>query len=304
MLIADSDDDDRRQSVYSDSDPETDCTHDLKASGELHETKGPEVPSLSNSVLQMLGKDKRLHKEKTYSIHPELSDCWKAIISSGLDKNDKTTIIDKYPNKGNCTLSSPVLNPELLPLLHKTAKSRDKYLSNNQDLIGRGLVSLGQAICNIFNDEVEPVDKTQLLQLLCDSSALFCESFHQLCKSRRSQIYPCVDDKRKSVLEDSITDDFLFGQDLGKRIKNSVAVEKTGLSIKPQPPKKDFPTTRTSLNWKGPSGPRANFNQTGYQRPPFAKPTYPNKQNNQIATRSRARNQTNQAQHPPASTQK
>ncbi|CAG5109271.1 Protein of unknown function [Cotesia congregata] len=202
----DLDNDDQRQSQHSEHDVVV-TTKDSKTSDESPES--------------------RLLKDKTYNLHPELSACWKEIVSSGLEKEAKTKLIDSYPNKGNCTLSAPVLNPELIPLLNKTAKSRDKYLTQNQDLCGRSLVALGQAISNIFNDDNNPVDKNELLQLLCDSSSLMCESMFQLGKSRRSQIYSCVDDKRKTVLEDSVTDEFRFGQDLSKRIKNSVTMEKT-----------------------------------------------------------------------------
>lgn len=84
-------------------------------------------------------------------------------------------MIETYPNKGNCFLSAPVLNAEVIPLLHKTTCSRDKYLANDQYMCGCSLVALGTAICNIFNDEEEPVDKNELLQLLCDSSSMLCE---------------------------------------------------------------------------------------------------------------------------------
>ncbi|XP_074096416.1 uncharacterized protein LOC141525729 [Cotesia typhae] len=143
-------------------------------------------------------------------------------------------MIDTYPNKGNCPLSAPVLNPELIPLLHKTARSRDKYLSNDQDMCGRSLVALGMAICSIFNDNSEPVDKDELLQLLCDSSSMLCELMFQLSKSRRFQLYSQVDEKKKTVLEEAVTDSFLFGENLGKRIKDSNVCEKTGLSLRSQ----------------------------------------------------------------------
>ncbi|CAD6221833.1 GSCOCG00011653001-RA-CDS [Cotesia congregata] len=84
--------------------------------------QGSEDPILSNSIIKMLDKEKRLSKDKTYKIHSELAACWNNIVSSGLEKDVKTSLIEKYPNKGNCSLSPPILNPELIPLLHKTLK--------------------------------------------------------------------------------------------------------------------------------------------------------------------------------------
>ncbi|XP_043494107.1 uncharacterized protein LOC122519008 [Polistes fuscatus] len=109
----------------------------------------------------------------------------------------------------------------------------------------------------IFNDDIDPIDKNDLLQILCDSSSLLCESFYQIGKSRRSQIYPCVDEKRKPVLEDSITDDFLFGKDLEKFscVKKSFKLERPVCDTRePQsgglPP---FPTCGTSFQQDEPS---------------------------------------------------
>ncbi|XP_043486358.1 uncharacterized protein LOC122513898 [Polistes fuscatus] len=256
-VLLDSIDDYQEQSDLSDPDTKNVPPTVSKASDESVETQGSEDPILSNSILKMLGKEKRLSKDKTYKIHSELAACWNNIVSSGLEKDVKTSLIEKYPNKGNCSLSPPILNPELTPLLHKTAKTRDKYLSSNQDLCGRSLVGLGQAISMIINDDIDPIDKNDLLQILCDSSSLLCESFYQIGKSRRSQIYPCVDGKRKPVLEDSITDDFLFGKDLEKFscVKKSFKLERPVCDTRePQsgglPP---FPTCGTSFQQDEPS---------------------------------------------------
>ncbi|XP_044733447.1 uncharacterized protein LOC123296051 [Chrysoperla carnea] len=296
----DSDVDDQDQSSKSDIEMENASDKNLKASVELQETKGSEVPTLSESVLQILGSEKRLLKDKCFVLHPELASCWKDLLASGMNKEDKSKMIETYPNKGNCPLIAPTLNPELLPLLHKTAKSRDKFFANHQDVCGRSLVAIGTAICNILNDEEEPVDKEQLLKLLCDSSSMMCDLFFQLSKSRRAQLYSCVDGKRKSVLEDSPTDEFLFGIDLAKRIKNALAVEKTSLSLKNQTPRRDSNRPKNSLNWRSPSASRISSSQTGYRRH-FNKSSAANN-HNQITTRSRLGNQLPPAQN--AQTQK
>ncbi|XP_074104167.1 uncharacterized protein LOC141530759 [Cotesia typhae] len=236
----------------------------------------------------MLGSEKRSLKDKSFNFHPELVSCWKEILSSGMNKEDKSKMDNKYPNKGNCPLVAPILNPEMLPLLNKTSKSRDKYLANHQDLCGKSLVALGTAICQIFNDKEEPLDKQDLLQLLCDSSSMMCELMFQLTKSRRAQLYPCVDEKRKSILEDSPTDQFLFGENFAKKIKSAVVIEKTGLSIKNQNFKKEFSKSKTYLNWKSPSAPRSN--QTGYNRSSFMRKSNAFK-NNHSTIRSRSENQ-------------
>lgn len=249
------------------------------------------VPTLSEKARELLSVEKRRQKEKTFALHPELAACWKEIVVSGMELSNKKSMEEKYPTKGNCPLKAPELNAELFPLLHKTAKNRDKYMVAIQEMCARGLVAIGNAICAIFNDEEEPVDKDQLLENLCDASSMFCEVTHQLSKTRKHQIYQHVDDKRKAILEQSETGFFLFGEDLGKRIQTASAAEKVGLSIKTPAERKQTPVRRT-LNWRGSSafrgGPRQTsfFNRTGPRTAQNFRPSNPtfrntNKQQNQ-----------------------
>lgn len=182
FALANFNDDDEEQSDLSDPDFKNVPANVSKALDESVEMQGSEDPILSDSILKILGTEKRLSKDKTYEIHSELAACWNNIVVSGLERDVKTFLIKKYPNKGNCFLSLPILNPELIPLLHKTAKSRDKYLSSNQYLCGCSLVGLRQAISMIFYDDKNPIDKNDLLQILCDFSSLLCESFYQTGK--------------------------------------------------------------------------------------------------------------------------
>ncbi|CAG5075402.1 Protein of unknown function [Cotesia congregata] len=104
-------------------------------SRELQETKVDveEPPTqLSEKASLLLGVAKRQLKDQTFNFHPELAACWNEILDSGLDAKIKKSFEETYPNKGDCSLIAPELNPELLPFLHKTAKSRDKYLVSSQ----------------------------------------------------------------------------------------------------------------------------------------------------------------------------
>lgn len=68
-------------------------------------------------------------------------------------------------------------------------------------------------------------------------SQIFRELMFQLTKTRKYQVYSYVDEKRKSVLLHSKTYKFLFGEDLGKRIKVATMDEKVGWSLKSTPDK-------------------------------------------------------------------
>lgn len=230
------------------------------------ESTSPEAtaPELTGKVRELLGVEKRLQKDQAFNFHPDLASCWKEIITNGIDPKVKKSFEEKYPDKGNCPLKAPVLNPELIPLLQKTAKSRDKYLSISQGLCGRGLVALGKSICAILNDEDEPLEKDTLLEWLCDASSMFCDVLSQMSKTRKFQIYQQVDEKRKAILQESTTDEFLFGQELGKRIKTASAVEKVGLSLKTPAEKKFSGKPRQFLNWRGSSSAQGGHSQTSH----------------------------------------
>lgn len=173
-------------------------------------------------------------KDEEFKLHPELAHVWREIIRDGLPKEAKKELLQSYPRKGNCPLQTPQLNPEMLFLLskNKTAKSRDKFLAESQDLRSVGLVSIGSAIDMIFHDETDGIDKSELLKALCDSSRYMCELMHQLSKTRRVYLYPCVDEKHKVLLENAVTDDLLFGSDLSKRIKAVCSAEKISLTMR------------------------------------------------------------------------
>lgn len=118
----------------------------------------------------------------------------------------------------------------------------------------------------VFNDTENPVDKEELIQLLCDCSSLLCDLMFQLSRTRRSHIYPCVDRKKKPILEEAVTDEFFFGADFGKRIKAASAAEKVEISIKSTSRSNDSSRSKQFLNWKSPSASRNLSTQAGYKR--------------------------------------
>lgn len=97
----------------------------------------------------------------------------------------------------------------------------------------------------------------QLLEHLCAAGKLLAATHHQELVARKHCIYPSVDKKVKSILEELQSDEFLFGKDLSEKIKFAKLIEKVGLDLKPQSVvKKTFTrsmTPSTSGNWKGPS---------------------------------------------------
>lgn len=220
---------------------------------------------LEEDVLQLLG-DVGTGAVEEFKFHPELVKQWKKVLSEGLSKEVKSEMLDQYPRKGNCPISTPKLNPEIEAIVNDSIKRRDKYLAADQEICGAGLSSLGEAINMIFNSDNDGIAKNDLLKLLLDSGKLMCDLFAQLTKARKAFIYPGLDKKAKTLLGNATTGEFLFGPELSQRIKTASTVEKIGLTLKPQPPGKKTPFRANSLNWKRPPVKATQQFQAGYKR--------------------------------------
>lgn len=231
-------------------------------------TKSP--PHLSETTLRLLVNERSLREKEVFELHPQLAQCWENIIKSGLEKEDKKNLLGKYPRKGNYSLFTPKLHEVLSPLLNKSAKSRDRYLSLNQDLCGLGLTALGITIGLVFNEEIEGIDKDELLELLCNSIKYFCELMRQLSVTRRVYVSACVDAKWKPLLDKTEAGEELY-DDLVKKIKAANAAEKLGHSLKTSAfssGKKSYFKPKATLNWKGPPGRYSRSSLVGYQHAP------------------------------------
>ncbi|CAG5075401.1 Protein of unknown function [Cotesia congregata] len=130
---------------------------------------------------------------------------------------------------------------------------------------------------------------------------MFCELMHQLSKTRKHQVYSYVDDKRKTVLVDSKTDKFLFGEDLGKRIKSATMVKKVGLSLKTTPDKADSSKSRNFLNWKSSTVTQSGCQQSSFNQKTLNKFPRSNRapvQQNSTRSSTRSQSRLNQFNNP------
>ena len=74
---------------------------------------------LSKKARELLGVNSRREREKYFSLHPELAECCREVIISGINSDERKNLEGRYPNMGNCPLKAPELNPEVLPLKKK-----------------------------------------------------------------------------------------------------------------------------------------------------------------------------------------
>ncbi|KAJ8966376.1 hypothetical protein NQ314_003552 [Rhamnusium bicolor] len=136
--------------------------------------------------------------------------------------------------------------------------------------------------------------KLQLIELISDSAKLLADVHHQDSDSRRNLVSLHLKKDLIGTMNETGVDGWLFGENLGDRIKAARAMERSGQdlrnsSIKPSSKRKK--KTRAPLNYRGPSrhpsGSRLGGQKYNRNRHPQA--YY---QDRQLSSRSRIQERT------------
>lgn len=221
---------------------------------------------IDENTLQILGVDPSVVESREVKFHSNPESRWKSWITTGLKKEERNSLLDKYPRTGTCPIEAPALNPELQAPLNDTSIKRDKHFIDSQKIVGSAMSALGSAITLVLNEKEEMIDKMKLLELMCDAGKLLSDLHHKESVARRVYILPGLDKSVRTVMEKIETDSFLFGKDLAEKLRLAKSVEKVGLGLKPTEAPKAPKTplrVQNSLNWKGPPGRFQRANQVG-----------------------------------------
>ena len=179
-------------------------------------------------------------------------------------------------------MEAPELNPEIVPSLNESSQKRDKHFLLTQNLAGSGLSALGMAITATLKDEEEPVDRLKLLEWLCDAGKCFVEVHHAQSRARAAYILPGVSKPMRDALEKTKPDSFLFGKNLGEKIKEVKAMEKLTKDLKPKPSGTSYKKTplrpTRALNWRGPIPVTSGSTADGQQRENISPHHIPNEE--------------------------
>lgn len=253
------------------------------------EVAGPEViitetPALPSEILGLLGEPA---PEPSIGdvVHHEVAARWEKILTKGLDSETKKSLISNYPPLANCSAATPPkLNLEVRNAITETALHRDERLAVKQTQMSACLSALGK----ILNLSLESPDiqesKHALLQAVGDAARLTSDLFFEESQSRRILLGSHLNSKCKSVVNETPTDEWLFGANLGDRLKNAKSMEKSALDLKKAlPAQKNQPPK----NFKRPSS---------FARTPRAVP--------RTDGRPSAQHQSNQQGHRQRSTQR
>ncbi|XP_043478204.1 uncharacterized protein LOC122508750 [Leptopilina heterotoma] len=262
-----------RDHLSEDEDPETDP--DRQSSKENDNVKGEGDPStkkqeenngeipMNEEFAEIFGLDPNASKAIESKLHSGILSRWKFWASKGQKADDVEKLLEKYQSPTG--LEEPKLNPEILLKLAKHSKTRDSHMTKRQRLIGAALTSLGSAMSSLM-DDTESIDKLIFMERMNDIGKILTEIFYSQTKSRIAFILAGLDKETKALLEDRQTEEFLFGKNLSKRIKEAKAMDKVASSIKKQlkpkiPVTKNLNYNNQHPKWPTPStsGTQQNF---------------------------------------------
>ena len=186
---------------------------------------------LDKELEDLFGNDPLASKTLELKIHSSIHNRWKYWFSNGLNKEERESLLEKYVSPPG--LEAPKLNPEIALKLPKHSKARDNYMCKRQQMAGAALASLGFAITSLI-EEKESIDKLTLLERLHNTGQLIADMMHNQTKSRAALILAGVDKKTRSLLEETKPQEFLFGNNLTDKIKESRSMDKVANSLKKQ----------------------------------------------------------------------
>lgn len=226
-----------------------------------------EIEFLDDDLEDILGTDPTRSKCVEFDIHHSLLNRWKVWTTEGFQKSEIQELMEKY--KVCEFLQTPQMNPEIVNTMNDAAIKKDKYLGELQDFIGTALSCLGGVISKLLdNKEEKEPDVVELVRLLADVGKLLSIAHFKQLAARKAFVTPALDKKIKTVLENTKPDKFVFGKDLGEKIKDSRSLNRLSQGLKFQPTLKRLTpsSSRHHLNWRDPPSARQSTWQAGFKQ--------------------------------------
>ncbi|XP_045484035.1 uncharacterized protein LOC123689153 [Pieris rapae] len=161
------------------------------------------------------------------TIHTEIAQRWTPVLTKGLKKEDKASLLKNYVAFSNVpAMVPPKLNPELLHALTDPVKKRDVIIELRQKNISAALAAIGLGLhCFLTKG-----DKVEGIKNINDAARILCDVIYTETIGRRGLIQGVVNKQMKDSLQAS-PDELLFGNGLTERIKTTKAVQKSAQDL-------------------------------------------------------------------------
>ncbi|KAI5646384.1 hypothetical protein NE865_01846 [Phthorimaea operculella] len=193
-------------------------------------------PELPPDILEALGESKEKDEVFGPKVREEISKRWGKIITEGLSKDTRQTLFESIHIPENFQLlKAPKLNPEISAVCSEPGRKRDKRLEKAQNHLGLGIAALTNLMSALIEGDME---KTNIIKKISETGQILLDLHFQNTLSRRKLTSYCLGKNFHNIVDNVKRDSFLFGENLGDKIKASKTAEKSGLQIKatePQP---------------------------------------------------------------------
>ncbi|CAH2098216.1 unnamed protein product [Euphydryas editha] len=219
---------------------------------------------LDDELLSILGEDPSLVRSYGEDIQLDLASRLQHIARTGLPKEVRKELMDKYLPPANCTLiEAPILNPEVVAAVSEAVLKRDKGMELRQKQRTSAISCVAKALTLLMSSEPR---NTVLIQILMDAIKLMCDSQNTESTIRRNFVLNTLKKDLKDQLQATKIDKLLFSENLADTLKAAKAISKSGADLKETPSKQQSTKTKQPqkyLNWRGPP---QNHRQKGTQR--------------------------------------
>lgn len=226
------------------------------------------LPELPSEIPETLGESKENDEVFGPKVREEVSKRWGKIIMEGLNKEQRQKLMDNIHIPENFQLlKAPKVNQEISAVLLESTRNRDKRLEKAQDHLGIGIAAITNLMSTLIDGEM---GKTEIIKKLSEMGQVFLDLHNQNTITRRKLITYSLDKKFLNIVQGVKRDSFLFGENLGEKIKATKTAERSGLQIKrpvePQP-SSSFRTNRPTArqgNLRGPPRQQSLYTLVGY----------------------------------------
>ncbi|XP_050311937.1 uncharacterized protein LOC126747396 [Anthonomus grandis grandis] len=165
------------------------------------------------------------------NIHEELAVRWSCYVREGLPVDLRKELLQKHLIPENCkTLSAPILNEELKPILSSQTLKNDNFLSGIQSQVGIGLSILG----TVISKKIEKPDQecaTNMIEQLIEVGQLFANVHHAMSLKRRFEINPFINEEGRLAARQMAIDEYLFGKEYISKVKSCQEMKKAGKDL-------------------------------------------------------------------------
>ena len=151
-----------------------------------------------------------------------------SIIAKRFNKPLNPDLLDRkqnlYKRAKNCSsVKVPKVNTEIWRTLQRVQKTKDIRMANLQKTLLKSVNALAEVSNDLLkNRKSQDTNSNQTLVKLTDAIALIGHAAHELTIKRRDQMRPAMKREYASLCSDnSPASDLLFGDDLGKKLKEA-----------------------------------------------------------------------------------